>query len=164
MSPGIYQIVLSASDELDNTTSLPVTIEAFSPVPQIEDLSQSGTIKGIVSTYNPLEPVHFWRVRASEQPWLLDTNPTITTGGGIFSASGWIESRETISMSYAAGSTGSIDNRGIISLPPGQSVRILPMNGSNPMELQIIDQSGSLRYTHTLSVPRSTPIIDLNQI
>ncbi len=69
---------LTATDEIGNTTSTPFTIESYALIPQIQRVTETGTIIGVLP--EPIEntPVHFFRIRPGEGPILLSSGATLS--------------------------------------------------------------------------------------
>lgn len=69
---------LMASDEIGNATSMPLTIESYALIPQIQRVTEAGNIIGVLP--EPIEntPVHFFRVRPGEGPVLLSSGATLS--------------------------------------------------------------------------------------
>lgn len=77
-TPGNYEMSLKAVDEMGNTTIMPLTIEAYTPVPKIQNVTLSGNLVGSISEPVLETPIHFFRVRSGEVPKILSPEFTLT--------------------------------------------------------------------------------------
>lgn len=76
VTPGNYEMSLKAIDEMGNTTIMPLTVEAYTPVPKIQNVTLSGNLDGSITEAVLETPIHFFRVRSGEVPKIL--SPEIT--------------------------------------------------------------------------------------
>lgn len=58
-----HLMALRVQDEYSNTTILPIRVEIYSPIPQIETVSDTGTLLGVLPSDLTDEPVHLLRIR-----------------------------------------------------------------------------------------------------
>lgn len=65
-TPGKYNMVLRAVDEVGNTTIMPLSVDTYALIPQIQSVTNSGVILGNLSESLSGTPVHFFRVRPGE--------------------------------------------------------------------------------------------------
>ncbi len=59
-------MMLKAVDEVGNTTIMPLSVDAYTLIPQIQSVTTTGTILGNLSEPISGTPVHFFRVRPGE--------------------------------------------------------------------------------------------------
>jgi hypothetical protein len=64
---------LRAVDAIGNTTVMPLTVDAYSVIPQIQSVTATGMILGALSESVVNTPVHFFRVRPGEAPLILSS-------------------------------------------------------------------------------------------
>lgn len=64
---------LQATDEMGNTTIMPLQIEVYTLIPQIQNVTTSGNIVGSINEVLNSMPIHFFRVRSGETPKILST-------------------------------------------------------------------------------------------
>lgn len=62
--PGKYNMVLRAVDALGNTTTMPLTVTAYTPIPRIETVTGTGWVMGSISESLGGIPTHLFRVRS----------------------------------------------------------------------------------------------------
>jgi len=101
---------LQAIDEEDNTTVMPLTVEAYVLIPQIESVTATGVLLGAVSESVENTPVHFFRVRSGEGPLLLSSGATLTDSRGRFASASFFRSSETITLT-SSGGIGSVTEK-----------------------------------------------------
>lgn len=80
--PGKYNMMLRAVDALGNTTTMPLTVTAYTPIPQIQGVTSTGWVLGTISESLSGIPTHLFRVRSGEQPTLLSSGATISSSLG----------------------------------------------------------------------------------
>ena len=80
--PGKYNMVLRAVDALGNTTTMPLTVTTYTPIPQIQSVTSTGWVMGTISESLGGIPTHLFRVRSGEQPTLLSSGATISSSLG----------------------------------------------------------------------------------
>lgn len=78
-TPGKYNMMLRAIDDMGNTTVMPLIIEAYALIPQIQSVTSTGTILGNINEVVSDTPVHFFRVRPGEGPTMLSRLATFTS-------------------------------------------------------------------------------------
>ncbi len=160
-TPGIYTMSLRATDEMGNVTIMPVKIEAYSLIPQIQNVTLAGNIIGSINEVWNYIPIHFFRVRQGETPTLLTPNITYSDVLGKFSTSSFFKNSEIITLKSNTLST-TITNHGIFTLPTGYHIEVQAATVSNPMKLLTMNQVGSISHTHTLLLPDNIPFIDIS--
>lgn len=104
VTPGKYNMSLKAVDEIGNIAIMPVIVEAYALIPQIQEVTISGSIIGRIPESIKDTPIHFFRVRPGEVPALLDKNPTPTSLTGGFVTPGLFNTVEIIKLNVASGS------------------------------------------------------------
>lgn len=77
-APGTYTMSLRATDEMGNTAVMPLQIEAYTLIPQIQNVTTTGNIVGSINEVLNSMPIHFFRVRSGETPKILSTGITFT--------------------------------------------------------------------------------------
>jgi hypothetical protein len=80
--PGKYNMILRAIDALGNTTTMPLTVTAYTPIPQIQSVTSTGWVLGTISESLSGIPTHLFRVRSGEQTTLLSSGATISSSLG----------------------------------------------------------------------------------
>ena len=80
--PGKYNMVLRAVDALGNTTTMPLMVTAYTPLPRIEVVTATGWVMGTISESLVGIPTHLFRVRSGEQPTLLSSGATLSNSVG----------------------------------------------------------------------------------
>ena len=81
-APGKYTMSLKAIDNMGNTTIMPLQIEAYAVIPQIQSVTPTGNLTGSIAEPIIGTPVHFFRVRPGESPALVDPLSTLTSPTG----------------------------------------------------------------------------------
>jgi hypothetical protein len=81
-APGKYTMSLKAVDNMGNTTIMPLQIEAYAVIPQIQSVTPTGNLTGSIAEPIIGTPVHFFRVRPGESPALVDPMSTFTSSVG----------------------------------------------------------------------------------
>ncbi|MBC7503535.1 VCBS repeat-containing protein [Candidatus Gracilibacteria bacterium] len=158
-TPGKYNMVLRAVDEVGNTTIMPLSVDTYALIPQIQSVTNSGVILGNLSESLSGTPVHFFRVRPGEGPTLLTPTATSSDPTGGFSTPSFFTSPEIITMRTSTDS-GIVDIHGIFALPSGYRTEISPANDAAPMQIYTMSPSGSISHIHTLSLPEDIRFID----
>ncbi len=108
-TPGIYNMSLKATDDMGNTTVMPLQIEAYVLIPQIQIVTPTENILGSINEVLNTIPVHFFRIRSGEVPVLLDQNATNTDILGKFTTSSFFKTPEIIKLNGNT-KTGTITN------------------------------------------------------
>lgn len=75
---------IEVTDFYGNTALVPLQIDVYSPVPQIQSVSKSGILTGALDAALSLEPIHFFRIREGEGLKKLLEEKTNTNTEGIF--------------------------------------------------------------------------------
>lgn len=71
-------MALRAVDAVGNTTTMPLMVDAYSVIPQIQTVTATGMILGALSESVVSTPIHFFRVRPGEGPLLLSSGSTFS--------------------------------------------------------------------------------------
>lgn len=71
-------------DLYGNTSLVPLQIDVYSPIPQIQSISQNGMLTGALDAPLSFEPIHFFRIRESEGLKKLFEEKTNTNIDGVF--------------------------------------------------------------------------------
>ncbi len=160
-TPGNYNMIMRATDEMWNTTIFPFTIEAYSPVPEIQSIVD-GKIKGKLSEETEKTPISFFRIRPGELPTMI--SPTITTTNNLWYFSTGLLWKSPELVTFKTNTTpGSISNHGLFQLPPWYYIDIVPASENTPMQLLTLNSSWSISYVHTISLPEDINFIDLSK-
>jgi hypothetical protein len=157
-TPGKYTMLIQAVDDMGNTSAVPLKIEAYAVIPQIQSVTKQGNLTGSIAEPVSDTPVHFFRVRSGEVPALVNPASTLTSPTGWFATGSFFSNSETINLKLDT-TAGSITSHGAITLPPGYSVWVSPASSAAPMEL-LVNSWGSILYRHSLSLPDNTMFID----
>lgn len=96
--PGKYNMVLRAVDALGNTTTMPLIVTTYTPIPRIETVTATGWVMGTISESLSGIPTHLFRVRSGEQPILLSSGATLSSSLGRFATGSLFISPEIISL------------------------------------------------------------------
>lgn len=81
-TPGKYNMLLNAVDDMGNTSTVPLQIEAYVVIPQIQNVTKQGNLTGSITEPVSGTPVHFFRVRSGETPALVNPTSTLTSPTG----------------------------------------------------------------------------------
>ena len=81
---GTRNMMLRVTDEYHNTTTLPITLQIYAPIPRISELSTSGVIRGGMDEALFGEPMHLFRVRTGTDIERLHTGAILSSTGGVF--------------------------------------------------------------------------------
>lgn len=160
--PGNYTMALRAVDDMGNTTIMPLIVEAYTLVPQIQTITNTGTIIGAINEGVQDTPIHFFRVRSGEIPTILSPVSTLTNISGQFATGSFFKKPETISLKSETDSI-TVDNHGIFSFPSGYRIDIDPATDKNPMKFFTVNPSGSITHHHILSLPNNVLFIDTSK-
>jgi hypothetical protein len=154
-------IVLRAEDEFGNITEKPVTLEIYSPVPQISNISSWWIITGKINESLANEPVDIFRVRSWQQIVKITQSSLMTDIGGNFSFHTQIFRDETV-IKTQSGNIVVWTGGKITSIAKGMNIQTLFATSSRPMSIDIVDASKNLLYTQLLKVPDGIAIVDMN--
>lgn len=158
--PGKYNMVMKATDEMWNASLLPFTIDVYSPLPEIQSVVD-GNIQGKLSEEVENTPVYFFRVRPGEAPTMISSTETPTNNLWYFSTG--LLSTDSESVSFSTDSiSGSINTHGAFQLPTWYNIKILAATEQSPMQLLVVNNSGSILYIHTLSLPEDIRFVDVS--
>ena len=75
---------MKVQDTYGNTTLAPLQVEVYAPVPQIQTLSSTGMLFGLLDEAIGAEPIHLFRIREGTAISLLSPDRTLTTPDGRF--------------------------------------------------------------------------------
>jgi hypothetical protein len=153
---------LRAVDAIGNTTVMPLTVDTYALIPQIQSVTATGTLIGSLSESIASTPVHFFRVRSGEAPVILASGSTLTDSRGAFATPSFFQSTETITLSKTK-NIGTITSRGLLTLQPGYHTEVTSANATEAMRILTVDQTGSISHIHTISLPTSTQFIDTSR-
>lgn len=158
-TPGNKNMLLEVRDEYGNITRLPMTVEIYTPIPSIDSFSGK-ILSGSLSEPLSQEPIHIWRLRGSEYPTLVNTDPLWTDSVGKF-GTGFLENPEQIIVT-ASGGNWQIGYHGEIhSLPNTYHVRVIPATQGSPMVIRIEDGSNKDGvYEQSLFLSDTNRIVD----
>ena len=155
-TPGKYPMMIELTDEWGNNIVEELTVEAYTPVPQIAEVTPERLLTGALGEPIAAEPIHFWRIRSGEQPRLIQTGAVETGPDGQFHLDAADAHAETVELNNFA-----IQPRNLASgLPAGYSTDITPANAANPMLIGIKNASGALIYQQMLTLPQNAQIGD----
>jgi hypothetical protein len=157
--PGKYNMILKAVDALGNTTTMPLIVTAYTPIPQIQSVTSTGWIFGSISESLSGIPTHLFRVRSGEQPTLLASGSTLSNTLGRFSTGSFFASPEIVSMSSRT-QIATTTTRGVFTLQPWYHTEVASATALYPMRILTVDQTGSISHTHILSLPEDVRFID----
>jgi hypothetical protein len=152
-------MVLRAIDAVGNTTTMPLTVDAYALIPQIQSVTATGMIIGTLTQPIASTPIHLFRVRPGEAPLLLSSGSTLTDSRGAFATGSFFQSPETI-MLRKNQNIATITTRGLLTLQPGYRTEVVSASATDPMRILTVDQTGSISHTHTLTLPESTRFTD----
>lgn len=100
---GIHQMQLSVTDMYGNTSLVPLQVEVYAPVPQIQSISSSGILIGNTDPLTALEPIHVFRIRSGSPLQMLFPPPILTDAEGKF-ATGSVFTKSGVLLSFAGNS------------------------------------------------------------
>lgn len=66
-------MVLKVRDENGNATITPITLDIFTPIPTLQNVSPDVYLSGILDTRVENEPIDFFRIRTSEIPKMFNS-------------------------------------------------------------------------------------------
>ena len=78
-------MLLEVSDAHGNVSREPFRIEVYAPLPQIQSISETGTLLGKLDEPIVSEPIHFFRIREATPIELLFSGALLTQVSGAFS-------------------------------------------------------------------------------
>lgn len=138
---------------------MPLSVEAYALIPQIESVTSTGNILGRIPESIENTPIHFFRVRPGETPTIVTPKSAPTNTGGLFATGSFFKNIENIDLINSANPV-KVDSHGVFMLPSGYKVDILPATVKNPMQLLTMNASGSISHIHTLALPDGTLFVD----
>lgn len=148
---------LNVQDEYGNTTTVPIRIEVYAPVPQIQSISATGMLYGSLIDGQKNEPIHFLRVRSGTPISIITPEKTISLDDGSF-ATGTLFTGSGARFSYSGGTFVINEQNG---LPVGSSklnMQVLAATVDSPMKFQYKNTNGKTLFEQFLSLPSSTSI------
>jgi hypothetical protein len=160
--PGRYNMVLRAIDTLGNTTTLPISVTAYTPLPQIQSVSSTGWVLGSISESLSGIPAHLFRVRPGEYPTIISSGSTLSSSIGTFATGSFFASPETIVLRKNQ-NIATITSKWVITPQSGYRTEVTPATSRDPMRIFTIDQTGSISHIHTLSLPDDARLIDTSR-
>jgi hypothetical protein len=161
-TPGVYNMALRAIDDMGNIAIMPLVVEAYALIPQIQTVTKTGYLTGTINEGVSDTPVHFFRIRSGETPTLVSPLATFTSTIGQFSTGSFFKNPETINLK-ANTNIISINNRGIFGLPSGYHIDIVAATDIAPMRFLTVNQSGSISHSHSIALPDDTRFIDTSK-
>lgn len=124
---------MEVTDLYGNTTLVPLEIDVYAPIPQIQSVSSVGMLAGILDEPISFEPIHFFRIREGDGLRKLFEEKTDTkTDGSFTTGSLFIGNGATFTYS---GGTITIDE--LTGLPSSASLttQFSPATATNPMRI-----------------------------
>lgn len=159
--PGNRQMLLKVRDEFGNVTYVPLTVEIFTPIPNIQTLSNSGYLSGQLDTTTDQEPIDFFRIRASEYPFMINSESVLTENGGKFGSGSFYQDEKIFVKSSS--DTFEILKSGIFDkMPAGYEIRVSSAHISKPMSIDVYNVEKQLVYQQFLSLPSTARVVDKN--
>ena len=141
---------------------MPLTVDTYALIPQIQSVTATGSIIGVLSEAIESIPLHFFRIRPGETPFLLSSGSTLTDSRGAFATGSFFQSPEVITLRKNQ-NIASITSRGVLTIQPGYHSEVASANTTAPMQIRIVDASGSISHIHTISLPRDMQFIDTSR-
>lgn len=141
---------------------MPLTVDAYALIPQIQSVTATGTLIGSLSESIASTPLHFFRVRPGEAPLLLSSGSTLTDSRGAFATGSFFQSPEIITL-HKNQNIASITSRGVLTIQPGYHTEVTPASATEAMRILTVDQTGSISHIHTISLPTSVRFIDTSR-
>lgn len=154
---GEHSVTLNVQDEYGNATTVPIRIEVYAPIPQIQSVSATGMLYGSLVDGEKNEPIHFLRVRSGTPVSIISPEKTMSADNGSF-ATGSLFTGSGARFSYSGGTFVVNEQNG---LPAGNAkldIQILPATVDSPMRLQYRNASGKVLFEQFLVLPSSTSI------
>lgn len=137
---------------------MPISVEVFTPIPNLQNISENRYLSGILDTTTDGEPIDFFRIRNSEYPFMFNSGSVLTENGGKFSSGSFTTPEQIFVKSNTE--QFEIKKSGIFSnLPAGYELRVVSANAIVPMSMQIFDVQKKLVYEQFLSLPSSARIV-----
>lgn len=158
--PGDRNMVLRVQDEQGNTSILPLTVQVFTPIPTLENISADKAASGILDTIVENEPVDLFRIRSSYSPIMINSGSILTNSEGRF-ASGSFAQNERIVVS-TSGESWTIADSGIFEdLPNTLRTTVTPATLRSPMSINVLNAQNEIVYQQFMSLPRTARIVFL---
>ncbi len=161
-TPGVYNMALRAIDDMGNIAIMPLVVEAYTLIPQIQTVTKTGYLTGTITEGISDTPVHFFRIRSGETPTLVTPLATFTSILGQFSTGSFFKSPETINLK-ANTNMISINSHSIFGLPPGYHIDVVAATDTAPMRFLTVNQSGSISHSHSIALPDNTVFTDTSK-
>ena len=141
---------------------MPLTVDTYALIPQIQSVTATGSIIGVLSEAIESIPLHFFRIRPGETPFLLSSGSTLTDSRGAFATGSFFQIPETITLSKTK-TIATITSKGLLILQPGYSTEVTPATATEAMHILTVDQTGSISHIHTISLPTGVRFIDTSR-
>lgn len=124
---------MEVTDLYGNITLVPLEIDVYAPIPQIQSVSSVGMLAGILDEPISFEPVHFFRIREGDGLRKLFEEKTDTKIDGSFTT-GSLFIGNGATFTYSGG-TITIDE--LTGLPSSASLttQFSPATATNPMRI-----------------------------
>ncbi len=87
-TPENRSMVMRLQDEWGNTIHEEFTVEVYTPLPNIVGITPERSLTGVLDESIAGEPIHIWRIRGTEHPFLLSRESSYTDNEGRFTFSG----------------------------------------------------------------------------
>lgn len=158
-TPQNREMVLQVRDEFGNISKFPLTVEVYTPIPNIEAVSSDGFLSGKLNEILPKEPVDIFRIRTSEVPNIINSGSLMTNVDGVFASGSYKQSENIIaksaSDSFQIKKTGFFEN-----LPAGYEVRVTPATLKNPLTISVLNVQKEVVYEQFLTLPSTARILE----
>lgn len=148
---------LKVQDEYGNTTTTPIHIEVYAPVPQIQSVSATGMLYGSLVDGQKNEPIHFLRVRSGTPVSIIAPERTISLDDGSF-ATGSLFTGSGARFSYSGGTFVINEQNGLPTGSAKLDIQVLTATVDSPMKFQYKSTNGKTLFEEFLSLPSSTSI------
>ena len=156
-TPENRQMMLRVRDEFGNTTYMPILVEVFTPIPTLENVSESGNVSGILDNPIENEPIEIFRIRSSEYPMMVNTGSILTDTEGKFS-SGSYRTPENITVTTGQDVFRILHSGIFENVPAGYEIRVSPADATKPLSINVYNTQKILAYQQFFSLPNSARI------
>jgi hypothetical protein len=149
---GTRMVNMQVIDAYGNTTVEEVEIDVYAPIPQIQSISATGSLRWALDAEIPVEPVHIFRVREGEGIRMIASPPTFTDGAWLFSLSGLLSSTGVI-LSTSLGVINISEKTGLPLWNTNLIATFIPTTASGVMQIGFTDLSNTPLFTYDIIPP-----------
>lgn len=152
-------MTILVTDEMGNKTKMPITIEVYTPIPNITEATAEKVLKGNINEAIIHEPIDIFRIRGSALPQKITETSILTDEKGNF-AFQQQNAKETITVRVRHHSWQVKPTGIFVNFPSNFRQLFIPASENNPMHIAVFDENNAKVYSQFMTLPHFAMIVD----